>query len=144
MGIRNYFNTLREKIQGSTRKEEETAKKKINAPKMHNLGEEIRLMVHSKPFESAYSTAAPFLFASLGAWPGYWLFRGMDYHVHRAHVPLAIYIRQTYYQAKVIQLLIILAGTYTVFRNTSRLRMVNSQADTCNCPDCQKRLTSSP
>ncbi|XP_016990899.1 uncharacterized protein LOC108052884 [Drosophila rhopaloa] len=120
-----YFSSLKQKIQGPFKKED-TSEEKVNPPQRNNLGEQIRLMVHSKPFESAYNSAAPFLFASLGAWPGYWLFRGMDYHVHRSHVPLAIYIRQTYYQAKVVQLLIILAGTYTVFRNNNRLRLMNT------------------
>ncbi|XP_017070787.1 uncharacterized protein LOC108107693 [Drosophila eugracilis] len=124
MGIQDYFYGLKEKIQGPAKK---TSKEQDNTiPKVHNVGEEIRLMVHSKPFENAYNKAAPFLFASLGAWPGYWLFRGMDYHVHRAHIPLPIYIRQTYYQAKMVQLFIILAGTYTVFRNNTRLRLMNA------------------
>ncbi|EDX08944.1 uncharacterized protein LOC27206260 [Drosophila simulans] len=127
MGIQNYYGNLKEKfLTRLKRKEEEPAKPRAHPPRMHNLGEEIRLLVHSQSFEKAYSTAAPFLFASLGAWPGYWLFRGMDYHVHRSHIPLPIYIRQTYYQAKVVQLFIILAGTYTVFRNASRLRLMNA------------------
>lgn len=79
-------------------------------------------MVQSRPFESGFTSAAPFLCASLGAWPGYWLFRGMDYHTYRAHIPLPIYIRQTYYQAKLVQLCIILAGTFTVLRKNRRLR----------------------
>eukprot|EP00099_Drosophila_melanogaster_P002527 NP_001137874.1 uncharacterized protein Dmel_CG32299, isoform B [Drosophila melanogaster] len=127
MGIQNYYGNLKEKFSTRLkRKEEEPAKAIAHPPRMHNLGEEIRLLVHSQSFEKAYSTAAPFLFASLGAWPGYWLFRGMDYHVHRSHIPLPIYIRQTYYQAKVVQLFIIMAGTYTVFRNASRLRLMNA------------------
>ncbi|XP_033161740.1 uncharacterized protein LOC117142000 [Drosophila mauritiana] len=127
MGIQNYYGNLKEKfLTRLKRKEEEPTKPRAHPPRMHNLGEEIRLLVHSQSFEKAYSTAAPFLFASLGAWPGYWLFRGMDYHVHRSHIPLPIYIRQTYYQAKVVQLFIILAGTYTVFRNASRLRLMNA------------------
>ncbi|EDW50199.1 uncharacterized protein LOC6610483 [Drosophila sechellia] len=127
MGIQNYYGNLKEKFLTRLKpKEEEPAKPRAHPPRMHNLGEEISLLVHSQSFEKAYSTAAPFLFASLGAWPGYWLFRGMDYHVHRSHIPLPIYIRQTYYQAKVVQLFIILAGTYTVFRNASRLRLMNA------------------
>ncbi|XP_016964755.1 uncharacterized protein LOC108034382 [Drosophila biarmipes] len=126
MGIQNFYGHLKDKILKTTKKEE-AAREVASPPQVHNLGEEIRLLVHSKAFENAYSTAAPFLFASLGAWPGYWLFRGMDYHVHRSHVPLPIYIRQTYYQAKVVQLFIILAGTYTVFRNNrNKLRLMNS------------------
>ncbi|KAH8304668.1 hypothetical protein KR059_003241 [Drosophila kikkawai] len=117
----------------------------LPAPTAQNLGEEIRLMVNSPRFESAYKTAAPFLFAGLGAWPGYWAFRAMDYHTHRSHIPLEIYIRrvivkiinllinilhylcipQTYYQAKTVQLFIILAGTYTVFRNHKLLTAQN-------------------
>lgn len=95
MGIQNYYGNLKEKFSTRLkRKEEEPAKPIAHPPRMHNLGEEIRLLVHSQSFEKAYNTAAPFLFASLGAWPGYWLFRGMDYHVHRSHIPLPIYIRQ--------------------------------------------------
>nr|XP_016933336.1 uncharacterized protein LOC108012458 [Drosophila suzukii] len=128
MGIQNYYGNLKEKILKITKKEEPT-REMVSPPQMHNLGEEISQLVHSKSFEDAYNTAAPFLFASLGAWPGYWLFRGMDYHVHRSHIPLPIYIRQTYYQAKVVQLFIILAGTYTVFRNNrNKLRLMNTNS----------------
>ncbi|XP_017126696.1 uncharacterized protein LOC108145653 [Drosophila elegans] len=128
MGIQSFYNSLKQKIQGSSKMErnEQYEEKIKKPPQMQNIGEQIQLMLQSKSFESAYNTAAPFLFASLGAWPGYWLFRGMDYHVHRSHIPLPIYIRQTYYQAKVVQLFIILAGTYTVFRNNSRLRLLNT------------------
>ncbi|XP_043649629.1 uncharacterized protein LOC122617724 [Drosophila teissieri] len=126
MGIQNYYGSLKEKFLRLTGKEEPAKAEIAHPPRIHNLGEEIRMLVHSQSFEKAYSTAAPFLFANLGAWPGYWLFRGMDYHVHRSHIPLPIYIRQTYYQAKMVQLLIVLAGTYTVFRNTTRLRLMNA------------------
>ncbi|KAH8296735.1 hypothetical protein KR054_010653, partial [Drosophila jambulina] len=114
MGIQSFLSGLKERVQRQSNKEKAPP---LPPPQTQNLGEEIRLMVNSPRFESAYNTAAPFLFASLGAWPGYWAFRAMDYHVHRSHIPLEIYIRQTYYQAKAVQLFIILAGTYTVFRN---------------------------
>ncbi|BFF99002.1 uncharacterized protein DMAD_07010 [Drosophila madeirensis] len=87
-----------------------------------NLGEDIRQVVNDKGFENAYETAAPFLMAGLGCWPGYWIFRGLDYHTHRAHIPLPIYINQTFYQAKILQLLIVLAGTFTVLNSQRRKR----------------------
>ncbi|XP_001354053.2 uncharacterized protein [Drosophila pseudoobscura] len=87
-----------------------------------NLGEKIREVVNDKAFENAYDSAAPFVMASLGSWPGYWLYRGLDYHTHRAHIPLRIYINQTFYQAKILQFVIILAGTFTVITNQRRAR----------------------
>ncbi|XP_017022828.1 uncharacterized protein [Drosophila kikkawai] len=119
MGIQNFLSGLFKKQSNKGIAEP------LPAPKAQNLGEEIRLMVNSPRFESAYNTAAPFLFAGLGAWPGYWAFRAMDYHTHRSHIPLEIYIRRTYYQAKTVQLFIILAGTYTVFRNHKLLTAQN-------------------
>ncbi|KAH8235049.1 hypothetical protein KR032_008089 [Drosophila birchii] len=133
MGIQSFFGDLKEKVQWQFNKNKAPP---LPPPKAQNLGEELRLMVNSPRFEAAYNTAAPFLFACVGAWPGYWAFRAMDYHVHRSHIPLEMYIRQvinslkthfhlyehicipqTYYQAKAVQLFIIMAGTYTVFRN---------------------------
>ncbi|XP_023032950.1 uncharacterized protein LOC6645057 [Drosophila willistoni] len=89
-----------------------------------NLGEDIRQVVQTKEFESALNSASPFLLASLGAWPGYWVYRGMDYHSHRMHVPLQIYIRQTFLQAKLLQFAIILAGIFTVVKEQRRSRMM--------------------
>ncbi|XP_062132878.1 uncharacterized protein LOC133843378 isoform X2 [Drosophila sulfurigaster albostrigata] len=75
-----------------------------------NLGEDIQMVVQTPEFENVMNSVSPFLLASLGAWPGYWLYRGFDYHSHRAYVPLPVYIRQTFYQAKMLQFFIIMAG----------------------------------
>ncbi|XP_017841749.1 uncharacterized protein LOC108599434 isoform X2 [Drosophila busckii] len=71
-----------------------------------NLGEDVHQVLQTPEFEHVLNSVSPFLLASLGAWPGYWLYRGFDYHAHRAHVPLPIYIRQ----AKLVQFAIIAAG----------------------------------
>ncbi|KAH8373971.1 uncharacterized protein LOC110188850 [Drosophila serrata] len=129
MGIQSFFSDLKEKVQGKSNQSKGIP---LPSPRAENLGEELRLMVNSPRFEAAYNTAAPFLFASLGAWPGYWAFRAMDYHVHRSHIPLEIYIRQTYYQAKAVQLFIIMAGTYTVFKNHKLLTAQNIENSRVN------------
>lgn len=67
---------------------------KVNPQHFPNLGEDIRKVVHTPEFEHVMNSASPFLLACLGAWPGYWMYRGFDYHSHRAYVPLPMYIRQ--------------------------------------------------
>nr|XP_017108582.1 uncharacterized protein LOC108133235 [Drosophila bipectinata] len=120
MGLQDFVGSVKEKAQKFSKSRPETSP--TPPPPVPNLGEEMRLMVESEPFESGFTASAPFLCASLGAWPGYWLFRALDYHSYRAHIPLPIYIKQTYYQAKVVQLFIIMAGTFTVLRKNRRLR----------------------
>lgn len=98
MGLQDVLSRIKDKTRSSSAKpNSDTPPSKPRAspaPATPNLGEEIRQTVQSRPFENGFMSAAPFLCASLGAWPGYWLFRGMDYHTYRAHIPLPIYIRQ--------------------------------------------------
>ncbi|XP_023167215.1 uncharacterized protein LOC111596971 [Drosophila hydei] len=88
-----------------------------------NLGENIQHVVQTPQFEQVLNTASPYLLASMGAWPGYWIYRGFDYHSHRAHIPLPIYIRQTFYQAKLLQLIIIMTGILTIVKNQKNLHV---------------------
>lgn len=109
MGITNFIESVKRwTVSKLDRRENEDDDQK--KPKFPNLGEDIQLVVRTPEFENVMNTASPFLLASLGAWPGYWLYRGIDYHSHRAHVPLPVYIRQTFYQAKMLQFVIIMAG----------------------------------
>lgn len=131
---------------------------KVNPQHFPNLGEDIRKVVHTPEFEHVMNSASPFLLACLGAWPGYWMYRGFDYHSHRAYVPLPMYIRQvirnnnnpppphnhypplffspaifhlsffqTFYQAKLLQIIIITAGIVHIFKeqNTSPMFPTN-------------------
>lgn len=66
----------------------------LNAQHLPNLGEDIRKVVQTQEFENVMNSASPFLLTCLGAWPGYWIYRGFDYHSHRPYVPLPMYIRQ--------------------------------------------------
>lgn len=66
----------------------------LNAQHFPNLGEDIRKVVQTQEFENVMNSASPFLLTCLGAWPGYWIYRGFDYHSHRPYVPLPMYIRQ--------------------------------------------------
>ncbi|KAH8380346.1 hypothetical protein KR009_010142 [Drosophila setifemur] len=122
MGVQSYVKEKVQRIGKSQVTSDEKSMKPPGPPPTPNLGEDVRLLVNSSPFDNTFTTAAPFLCASVGAWSGYWVFRGLDYHSHRAHIPLPIYIRQTFYQAKLVQFLIILAGTFTVLRKNRRMR----------------------
>lgn len=121
-------------------KQDENATKRKHFP---NLGEDINQVVHNPEFERVLNSTSPYLLASLGAWPGYWIYRGLDYHSHRAFVPLPMYIRQvsdqhysppnyllynllvyqTFYQAKLLQMVIIMAGIIHFMKghNTSEI-----------------------
>ncbi|KAL7733621.1 hypothetical protein ACLKA6_005075 [Drosophila palustris] len=108
MGVTDFIESVKRWTAGQLDRSKEEDQKKPR--KFPNLGEDIQLVVRTPEFESVMNSASPFLLASLGAWPGYWLYRGFDYHSHRAHVPLPVYIRQTFYQAKMLQFVIIVAG----------------------------------
>lgn len=123
-------------------KQDENATKRKHFP---NLGEDINQVVHNPEFERVLNSTSPYLLASLGAWPGYWIYRGLDYHSHRSFVPLPMYIRQvsdkpppphnslpiifyiiflqTFYQAKLLQMVIIMAGIIQFMKghNTSEI-----------------------
>lgn len=88
MGI---FEGARSWLSWMSKQDENSATKRRHLP---NLGEDISQVVHNPEFERVLNSTSPYLLASLGAWPGYWLYRGFDYHSHRAFVPLPMYIRQ--------------------------------------------------
>lgn len=92
MGVTDFIEGVKRWTVGQLDRNKDEDQKKPR--KLPNLGEDIQLVVRTPEFESVMNSASPFLLASLGAWPGYWLYRGFDYHSHRAHVPLPVYIRQ--------------------------------------------------
>lgn len=95
MGVTDFIESVKRWTAGQLdRTDKDDGQNGQKAKKFPNLGEDIQLVVRTPEFESVMNSASPFLLASLGAWPGYWLYRGFDYHSHRAHVPLPVYIRQ--------------------------------------------------
>ncbi|TDG53258.1 hypothetical protein AWZ03_000073 [Drosophila navojoa] len=124
MGITNFIEQMKNwtvsRVYGVPPKSDENAQKNKRFP---NLGENIQRVVQTPQFEQVLNAASPFLLASMGAWPGYWIYRGFDYHSHRAHIPLPIYIRQTFYQAKLLQLIIIMTGILTIVKNQKNLHI---------------------
>ncbi|EDW57103.1 uncharacterized protein LOC115768089 [Drosophila novamexicana] len=124
MGITNFFESVKNwtvaRVQGTLSSKDD---EREDVRRFPNLGEDIQQVVHTPEFEQVLDAASPFLLASMGAWPGYWLYRGFDYHSHRAHVPLPVYIRQTFYQAKLLQLLIIMTGIISMVKNHNNFRI---------------------
>jgi len=93
MGVTDFIESVKRWTAGQLDRTDKVEEHEIKK-KFPNLGEDIQLVVRTPEFENVMNSASPFLLASLGAWPGYWLYRGFDYHSHRAHVPLPVYIRQ--------------------------------------------------
>ncbi|EDV95535.1 uncharacterized protein LOC6557665 [Drosophila grimshawi] len=126
MGIPNFFENLKNwaghVVSGTETPQQRHQQQQLNEQQRRfpNLGEDISHVVQTPEFGQVLDAASPFLLASLGAWPGYWLYRGIDYYSHRAHVPLPTYIRQTFYQAKVLQFVIIMSGIITIINRHRR------------------------
>ncbi|XP_030386016.1 uncharacterized protein LOC115632878 isoform X3 [Scaptodrosophila lebanonensis] len=122
MGVTDAFETVKQWTMSAFGRHPPA--KQISEPTVPNLGEDIRLMVQTREFGKTLDAVSPYLLASLGVWPGYWLYRGLDYHSHRAHIPLPMYIRQTFFQAKLLQLAIILTGIFSIVRDHHKTRLV--------------------
>ncbi|XP_065362416.1 uncharacterized protein LOC135955919 isoform X2 [Calliphora vicina] len=91
-----------------------------NVSKKPNLGEDLRLVMQSSEFEKQLSASSPFLITGLIAWPSYWLYRGVEWHRVRNIEPLPLYIRKTFYRAKVLEFCILLTGILMAIRSTHK------------------------
>ncbi|KAM7355573.1 uncharacterized protein ACRADG_001601 isoform 2-T2 [Cochliomyia hominivorax] len=89
-------------------------------PKKPNIGEDVRLLVQSSEFENHVKSISPFLITGIIAWPSYWLYRGLEWHHIRGQEPLNVYIRKTYYRAKMLEFCILLTGILMAIRSSQR------------------------
>ncbi|TMW51686.1 hypothetical protein DOY81_003232 [Sarcophaga bullata] len=90
--------------------------------KQPNLGEDLRVVMLSS--ERQWRSMYPYLVTGLVAWPTYWLYRGYEWHKVRGVEPLPLYIRKTFFQAKMLEVGVLMTALFMLFRSSSQ-RMVN-------------------
>ncbi|XP_011205850.2 uncharacterized protein LOC105227969 [Bactrocera dorsalis] len=93
-----------------------------NVPREVNMGEEMRRLMHRQDIEAAMESAKPFLLTAALAWPTVWLYRGFEWHTKRGKETLPLYIRKTFFAAKISQLSVLLLGLIYAIGSTQPRR----------------------